>query len=147
VARLTKNCVSPTNAWWRAQMVTESVGPFRVTGFRPAVALLRAALADVKAQKPLLYSSLGSVGMLCCRHVRGVPGLASNHSFGMAIDFTIGGKLDRRGDDLVQAGLLDLYSVLKRHGWFWGAGYRTEDAHHFEAGRVVVQRWISEGVL
>lgn len=139
--------VSDATLAWRKRFITSNVGPFRVTGHKCAVALLQATLSVVKTEKPKLYAALGSAGMLCMRHVRGVPGLPSNHCFGLAIDFLIEDKLDRRGDDKVFAGLIELYSIFKRFGWYWGAEFRTEDAMHFEVGSAVVRKWIKDGVF
>jgi hypothetical protein len=146
-AKLTDQCLSVTSIWWGHRMVTKNVGPFKVTGFDLAVELLTSSLATVKAKNPELYAALGSAGMLCCRHVRGVPGLLSNHALGMAIDFTIEGVLDTRGDGKVQRGLLDLYGVMKGFGWFWGAEFRIEDGMHFEVGGEVIRQWINQGRL
>ena len=41
-------------------------------------------------------------------------------------------RLDPRGDDKVQRGLLAIYRYFHKHGWFWGAEFRVEDAMHFE---------------
>jgi hypothetical protein len=146
---LTSECapVEHASAAWRKRFVTADVGPFRATGHKAAVALLTTSLSVVRSEKPKLYSALGSAGMLCMRHVRGVPGLPSNHCFGLAIDFLIEGKLDRRGDGLTYEGLLELYSIMKRFGWFWGAEFGTEDAMHFEVGSRVVRDWIAKGVF
>lgn len=146
-AWLTDKCLPPTDAWWRSRMVSADVGPFRVTGFKPAVEMLRRSLAKVRDRKPVLYGALSSAGMLCVRHVRGVPGLASNHAFGMAIDFKVGGVLDPYGDGTTQRGLIELYSVMKADGWYWGAGFRKEDSMHFEVGEQVVRSWILDGLL
>jgi hypothetical protein len=115
----------------RDRLVTRSVGPFRVTGVDVAVASLAIALKEVEKTHPELYKILGSAGMLCVRKVRGAE-VPSIHSWGCAIDFTIGGVLDPYGDGTVQKGLLDLYSVLKKHGWYWGASFKKEDGMHFE---------------
>ena len=123
---LTDDCQPITSPYWRKAMGTENVGPFRATGHKLALELFRQAFADVKAQNPDLYAVLGSAGMLCCRRVRGSKRTLSNHGLGMALDITIGGKLDSRGDNKVQRGLLELYSILKNHGIFWGAGFATE---------------------
>ena len=85
--------------------------------------------------------------MLCCRRVRGTQKSLSNHGLGLALDITIGGKLDARGDGMVQKGLLDLYSILKLHGLFWGAGFGTEDSMHFEVSAQTVRKWIAEGKM
>lgn len=149
VRELTNECaeVRTLEEWWSERMVTADVGPFRATGHRLAIELLTRSLVQVQAKKPDVYDALGSAGMLCVRHVRGHPGIASNHSFGLAIDFTFDGQLDAPGDDRVQQGLLDLYSILKRFGWFWGAEFGREDAMHFEVGSRVVRDWIKRGVF
>ncbi|HRJ97072.1 MAG TPA: M15 family metallopeptidase [Fimbriimonadaceae bacterium] len=136
-----------TNAKWRTRMVTQDVGPFRVTGHVLAVKLLRTSLTDVKARKPELHAALGTAGMLAVRavNIRGhyIDGRPSNHAFGLAVDFTIAGKLDVQGDGKVMAGLLDLYSVMKDHGWFWGAEFGVEDAMHFEVSWEIVRGWLA----
>jgi hypothetical protein len=135
------NCQPMTNATLRRHVVTESVGPFRVTGLGPAVASLRTALAQVQRDQPTVYAALGTAGMLCCRYVRGSTTAISNHSWGTAIDFTLNGVLDRRGDNQVQVGLTLIASIMNQHGWYWGAAFRTEDAMHFEASRSLISQW------
>jgi len=140
-------CRPPTSEFWAGRMVAADVGPFRVSGHRAAVDLLRKSLAEVQKVNPVLYRELGSMGMLCVRWVRGHDGLLSNHSLGMAIDFTVSGVLDPYGDGLCQKGLIDLYRVMKLFGWYWGAGFRAEDAMHFEVSAKVVRDWIKRGVF
>lgn len=144
-SKKTNDCTAPTNAKLKKALVTESVGPFRVTGHRAAVASLRAVLADVKVASPELYALLGSAGMLCTRLVRGSSSTWSNHSWGFAVDLTIGGVLDNRGDNQVQQGLLDLYRHFRKHGWYWGAEFPTEDAMHFEVALETFNQWVKEG--
>lgn len=145
--RVTSNCQGASSKPWADRMVTEDVGPFKVTGHRMYVKTLRAAFADLKASHPDLYAQVGSAGCLCVRWVRGTNGSLSNHSYGLAIDLTIAGSLDIRGDDKIQTGLLTIYNVFKKHGIFWGVEFRTEDAMHFEASRELVLKWIQEGVF
>lgn len=146
-SELTDECQATTSLFWRDRMVTESVGPFRVRGHHKAVAVFRDAFAALRAQAPELYARVGSMGMLCVRHVRGRPGVLSNHGLGMALDVTIDGQLDVRGDDLVQRGLLTIHDVFTTFGIYWGAGFRTEDAMHFEIGADVVKQWIQDGSI
>jgi len=127
-----------TNAKLAAMMSTESVGPFRVTGLRPAVASLREVMLDVQRSIPDLYSSLSSAGMKVVRNVRGSSTSISNHSWGTAIDLKINGKLDVRGDNKVYHGLVLLAPFFNARGWYWGAGFRTEDAMHFECGAALI---------
>lgn len=136
-----------TSQFWRVRMRTEDVGPFKATGYVWALELLRRGLADLKKANAELYGLLGSAGMLCVRHVRGRPGVPSNHCFGMAIDLTIAGRLDPYDDDRVQAGLIEVYSHLKRHGFYWGLEFRREDAMHFEVSGNKVREWIRTGIL
>lgn len=135
------DCQPMTNASLHRHVVTESVGRFRVTGLRPAVASLRTALAQVQIEQPAVYMALGTAGMLCCRYVRGSTSSISNHSWGTAIDFTLNGVLDRRGDNQVQVGLTLIAPIMNRYGWYWGAAFRTEDAMHFEASRNLISQW------
>jgi hypothetical protein len=135
------DCQPMTNAALRRHVVTESVGPFRVTGLRPAVNSLQAALNQVQREQPAVHAILGTAGMLCCRYVRGSQSSISNHSWGTAIDFTLNRVLDRRGDNQVQLGLTLIAPIMNQHGWYWGAAFRTEDAMHFEASRSLISQW------
>src|SRR2546423_5742465 len=58
-------CRPATNDPIRALLVTEDVGPFRVTGIKPAVDSLRGVLAQVKNGHPEVHGVLGTAGMLC----------------------------------------------------------------------------------
>lgn len=103
---LSSSCTAVTNNKLKPLIQLVDVGPFRVTGAKPAVDRLKAALARVQAEKPALYATLGTAGMLCCRAVRGSTTSFSNHAWGFAIDFTINGKLDPRKDGKAQVCLL-----------------------------------------
>lgn len=147
VTKYSDSCRPPTHPHWRHVMVTESIGPFNVTGHREAIKLFRDAFREVKETKPELYAALGTAGMLCCRRVRGSINTPSNHALGLAVDITINGKLDNRGDGKTFRGLLELYSVLKKYGIYWGTGFPTEDAMHFEVSKEVCMNWIDKGVM
>ncbi len=135
------DCQPMTNTVLRRHVVTQSVGLFRVSGLRPAVDSLVAAVVQIQREQPAIYAILGTAGMLCCRYVRGSETAISNHSWGTAIDFTLNDILDRRGDDQVQMGLTLIAPIMNQHGWYWGAAFRTEDAMHFEASRSLVTQW------
>lgn len=145
--KFTKDCMPVTNPAMKAKMVTEDVGPFRVTGHKQAVASLRKVFAEVKLKRPDLYDAVGSAGMLCVRLVRGSKSTPSNHSWGTAIDLTFTGKLDLRGDGYVQQGLLAIYPFFHKHGWYWGAEFNTEDGMHFECSEELIRKWAKEGLL
>lgn len=127
------DCQAVTNPTLKPRIVTRSVGPFRVTGLDKAVESLTQVMADIQTARPDIHAALGTAGMLCARFVRGSHVSISNHSWGTAIDLTLDGNLDRRGDGLCQQGLATIAPIFNRHGWFWGAGFSTEDAMHFEA--------------
>lgn len=142
-----EECQEPTNPRLVSLIVREDVGPFRARGLRPAVAALRRILDDVKADEPDLHRRLGNAGMLCCRFVRDSTSAISNHSWGTAIDLTLDGVLDRRGDNRAQKGLLRIREHFNRHKFFWGAAFRTEDAMHFEASDDLIREWQAQGAL
>ncbi|HEY8136241.1 MAG TPA: peptidoglycan-binding protein [Methylocystis sp.] len=136
------NCQPVTNRALAALMVTRNVGPFMVSGYKPAVESLVVVLADIKAEQPEIYALLGTAGMSCARLVRGSASAISNHSWGTAIDLKIGGQLDARGNGRVQYGLTLIAPIFNRHGWYWGAGFGVEDGMHFECGRALISSFI-----
>lgn len=144
---LPTDCGQPTSPRLKAALITASIGPFRVTGLRPAVESLTRVFAQVKAEKPELYDVIGTAGMLCVRCIRGYPGVPSNHAFGAAIDLKINGELVPLGGNYVQAGILELYPYLHAEGWYWGAGWARPDAMHFEASDQLMRRWDAQGLL
>lgn len=140
-------CQPVTNPVLKKLIVLEDVGPFKVTGLKPAVEDMKLVFSRVAAVRPDLYASLGTAGMLCCRLVRGSATAISNHSWGTAIDLKINSELDRRGDGLVLQGLIDLAPFFNEQGWFWGAGFRTEDGMHFEMGEERIRELHKAGVF
>jgi hypothetical protein len=140
------SCGTPSAGLQRL-MKTASVGPFRVTGLAPAVDALTRVFAAVKSAKPDLYALLGTAGMLCVRHVRGSTTNFSNHSWGTAIDMTIGGQLTPRGSTTVQQGLVDLAPFMQAEQFFWGAAFPTPDGMHFEASNELIAEWKSNHTI
>ena len=92
-------------------------------------------MIDIETEQRSVHDALSTAGMLCCRRVRGSKTAISNHSWGTAVDLKIEGKLDARGNDLVQRGLIMIAPIFNRHGWYWGAGFPTEAGMHFEVSR------------
>lgn len=135
------DCQPVTNTRLKRNMTSGSVGPFTVTGLSPAIASLREVMQDIAKQQSEVYRALGTAGMLCARYVRGSTTSISNHSWGTAVDLKLNGVLDARGDNKVQYGLTLIAPIFNRHGWYWGAGFPTEDAMHFEASRSLVEGW------
>ena len=136
-------CRPPTSESFKNYIKTGSVGPFSVTGFHLAVDSLAAIMSEVKQREPVVYHHLGTAGMLCCRYMRNAGQKLSSHSWGTAIDLTLCGRLDTRGNRKVFAGLALIAPIFNRHGWYWGAKFRTEDAMHFEVGKAKLLSWQS----
>lgn len=144
---LTTDCAAVTNARLKSLIVTANVGPFRVTGIKPAIESLKQIFAKLKAEKPQVYAEVKTAGMLCCRAIRGSKTSFSNHSWGTAIDLYFGDYVDTLGDDKTQRGLLELYPYFRAAGWFWGAEFSREDSMHFEVSDETMRRWKREGKL
>lgn len=148
------NCSPVTNARVRRLIVTRDMGHFEVTGLRPAVEALQRVFQKVASELPALFPLVGSAGMLCCRAIRlpsGAPGNTfSNHSWGTAVDLSISGVLDPRGNKKAQRGLLAMHPFFKAEKFFWGAGFSPaafEDSMHFEASEELVRAWNASGQL
>ena len=146
-ATYTSKCQNPTNPRISSLIVVETVGRLKVRGLSPAVASLRAVIDEIRTSIPDVYETLGHMGMLCARLVRGSATAISNHAWGTAIDLTLDGKLDIRGDGLVQEGLTRIAPIFNKHQWFWGAGFGTEDAMHFECSDGLIRQWAQDGVF
>jgi putative peptidoglycan binding protein/D-alanyl-D-alanine carboxypeptidase-like protein len=141
------DCQPVTNPGLRGLIVTADVGPFRVAGLEPAVRSLAKVLAEIREKEREVHDSLGSSGMLCARLVRGSQTSISNHSWGTAIDLNLNGDLDHRGDRKVQVGLARIAPIFNSHGWYWGAGFPTEDAMHFELSDEKIRELHASGIF
>jgi hypothetical protein len=75
----TTDCSAIANTALAQLTVTASVGPFNVTGLKPAVDAVARVFAAVQSAKPDLYALLGTEGMSCVRLVRGSTTNFSNH--------------------------------------------------------------------
>ena len=153
---LTTDCSEMTNPELLPLMVTQDVGLETVTGLKPAVEAVQRILAAVQRDKPDLYaqlqdqeSQLDSSAMLCVRAVAGLhPRDFSTHSWGIAIDIAIDGKLNPVGSHQVQLGLLELYPYFHAEGFYWGAGFLPNaDPMHFEVSREQLARWKAQGLI
>ncbi len=146
------NC-APTNVTITSAKVTENVGPFRVTGLKPAVSALRRAFDKVKTEKPDLYGKLHTAGMLCACPIKrtdGSPGSAyGSRSWGTAIDIYVGSNVDPRGDGKTQIGLAQLAPYLNAEGFYWGGGFAGagETSMRFEASQELIDKWVRSGDL
>ncbi len=143
------DCQPPTNITLKKLIVTRDVGPFRVTVIKPFADALERMFARVKERESDLYEAVGTAGGLCCRLIRGSASTWSNHSWGAAVDLTMNGELDDRGDGKTQLGLLKLYPYIHAEKLWWGAEYRGsfEDAMHIEASQQLLRQWRAEGKI
>jgi hypothetical protein len=138
----TQQCQSVTHDILRARIVTRDVGPFRVSGFDAAVDALGEVMEAIRHDQFDVYSELGTAGMLCARNIRGSTTSISRHSWGVAVDLTIGGKLDRYGDGKIQSGLARIIPIFNRLGWYSGAAFGREDSMHFEGSDGLLRTWL-----
>jgi len=130
-----------------------NVGPFQVTGISAAVESLRDVLTQVKNAHPEVHEVLSTAGMFCARLIRGSQNI-SNHSWGTAVDISVGGILDgvqtrsAKSDGRTLAGLVAMAPFFNQAGWYWGVGFSTfEDGMHFEVADETIRRWHAEGKL
>lgn len=139
------SCQPVTNRLLKPLIVVDNVGPFRVQGLRPAIESLKDVMAAIREQEPDIFQVIGTAGMLCARLVTDSEVSISNHSWGTAIDITIDGVLDVRGNRKAQKGLRLIAPIFNAHGWFWGAAFPTEDSMHFEVSDETIRQWQREG--
>ncbi|MEL6476996.1 MAG: M15 family metallopeptidase [Pseudomonadota bacterium] len=144
---LTQDCAPPTSPRLVAALTTRDVGPFRARLIRPAVDSLERIFAKLKADEPGLYATLRTYGGLCARLIRGSSERISRHAFGVALDVSVGGTLDRMGDGTTQFGLILLAEHFQAEGWVWGAAFRREDSMHFEVSADLFEKWLAEGAI
>lgn len=144
---LSDNCEEMTNPTLKAALVTGDVGPIRVQMLQPAVESLTRVFEAVQSADPDLYSVITTAGSLCVRQIRGTIGRTSTHSFGLAVDLNIDGRLDNLADGKTQLGLTILADFFREEGWVWGAGYGREDSMHFEVSRQQLEAWRAEGKI
>ena len=136
-----------TNQRLKDKLVLEQVGPIRVRMLTPAVESLKVVFANIQKADPDLYERINTAGSLCVRRIRGTQNSLSTHSYGLAVDLNIDGRLDTLGDGKTQLGLTILADFFKDEGWVWGAGFGREDSMHFEISRRQLDLWLAEGLL
>lgn len=144
---LSDNCESMTNPRLKEKLKTTQVGPIRVTMLQPALDSLARVFENVRITDPDLYARINTAGALCVRRIRGTTNRVSTHSFGLAVDLNIDGKLDTLGDGRTQLGLTILADFFRTEGWVWGASWGREDSMHFEISRSQLDTWLAEGKL
>lgn len=144
---LNDTCQPMTNPELKAKLVTEQVGPIRVSMLKPAIESLKIVFENIRQADPDLYNRINTAGALCVRRIRGTLNSLSTHSYGLAVDLNIDGQLDNFTDGKTQLGLTIMADFFYAEGWVWGAGFRREDSMHFEISRRQLDNWIAEGRL
>lgn len=144
---LTDECEAMTNPKLAGMLQRRQVGPVPVQMLEPAAQSLERVFQKVQETDPDLYARINTAGSLCVRRIRGTQSATSTHSFGLAIDLNIDGKLDTLGDDRTQLGLTILADFFRAEGWVWGAGFSREDSMHFEVSRQMLEQWRAEGKI
>lgn len=144
---LSDTCESVENQKLANLLVLEEVGPIRVHMLAPAVVSLRRVFENVRLTDQDLYDRINTAGSLCVRRIRGTQDRTSTHSFGLAVDLNIDGRLDTLGDNRTQLGLTILADFFRTEGWVWGAGFSREDSMHFEISQKQLDQWIAEAAL
>ena len=122
---------APESQEFKALLETADMGPFTVTGLKPAVGALRAIVTDISLERSDLYSRIGCAEMLACRKVRGSNSVISNHSWGIAIDLTLDGQTHIDGREDLMPDLRALARIFNRHGFFLGVGFRARGRDAF----------------
>lgn len=149
--QMSRDCTDPTGDKVKRLVVKQQITPhFKARGISPAIASLQMVMDDVKQHEPELYELIGTEGMLCCRAVRGSSTHFSNHSWGCAIDLTIGGILAPQNATKIPYGLIALYFYFHKRGWFWAQGYAPPsktDPMHFEIAEQTMRRWAIEKLI
>lgn len=124
----------PASAAMKPRLVTADVGPFKVTGLSFAVESLKQIFDEVKQTNPAVFAEVKTEGMLCVRHRNHNPSKFSNHSWGTAIDLFFGSGVVDQGVHLTHRGMLALFPIFNKRGWYWGAEFSGDsvDSMHFE---------------
>jgi hypothetical protein len=144
---LNDNCQAMTNPRLKDKLVTEAVGPIRVSMLKPAADSLARVFENIRKTDQDLYDRINTAGSLCVRRIRGSANSVSTHSFGLAVDLNIDGRLDTLGDGKTQLGLTILADFFNTEGWVWGAAFSREDSMHFEVSKKQLDEWIAQGLL
>jgi len=144
---LNDKCQPMTNPDLKAKLVTQQVGPIRVSMLQPAIASLQVVFENIRLTDADLYARINTAGALCVRRIRGTQNSLSTHSYGLAVDLNIDGQLDNFTDGKTQLGLTIIADFFNDEGWVWGAGFRREDSMHFEISRRQLDQWLAGGQL
>lgn len=123
----------------KRNLVTERMSPlFRLHGLEPAIADLKAVLAQAFAAEPDLESVLSTEGMLSVR--------MRKPTWGTAVDFKIVGfQAPANTRQIVPRFIAILIPLFNAAGWYSGVGFR--DSMHFEVSEERIRKWSNEHVF
>lgn len=116
-------------------------------GLRPAIESLHEIVADISRRAPQVYDIMGTAGVGNCRFVRGSTSAISNHSWGSAIDITLGGRVDPYNNDKITRGMIEIIPIFNEHKWYSGCYFRREDSMHLEVSKDLLEMWAVGGKL
>ncbi len=140
-------CTEPTNPRLQDLIVIESIGNMRLRGLRPAVAAVKRVLQKVQQVHPDLFAQLRSQGMFCCRRLRGSSAF-SPHSWGTALDLSVGDTLPPIGGDKAQYGITLMAPLFEAEGFAWGADEnKRPNTFHFSVSETKLREWHDAGML
>jgi D-alanyl-D-alanine carboxypeptidase len=143
----TTDC-SPTSAELRKRISSGvDVGPFKVTGLKIAVDLLKKVFDEAQEMIPNVVAAVKNDGMLCVRLKRHSNTSFSNHSWGTAIDLFFGDAAVPMGENKTARGCQQLAPFFNKHGWYWGAGFSgsSVDSMHFELAEETIKAALGGG--
>lgn len=148
--KLSEECTSPTNELLVRQIARVNVGPFTTMMLRAAAESLKAVIAEIEKNDADLSDQMASFGGICVRLLRGSSTAISNHSFGTAID--IGSSIRGLAPFGATSGRAYEYAqkiapYFEKAGWFWGGRFPTPDPGHFELGKELFDKLVSEGKI
>jgi hypothetical protein len=135
----------------KRNLVTARMSPlFRLQGLEPAIADLKAVLAQAFAEETDLESVLSTEGMLSVRMRKPTDGSVSkkisNHAWGTAVDFKIVGfEAPANTGHTVPRFIAILIPLLNAAGWYSGVSFR--DTMHFEVSEERIRKWSNEHVF
>lgn len=147
VGHFTSQPQEPTDPEFCQRIGTAEIGPIAVTGLTLAFHPLRNIMAEISAEQPEIYRRLGCSEMLSCRFVKGSSTIISNHSWGIALDLTVDGKMATDGQDDVMEVLSQIGPIFNRNGFYWGISFGLADALHFEASDQLLRSWAGAGLI
>lgn len=146
---LTEDCSLPTGDIVKKHQVTRYITPtLHLTGFDLFLDIVEEVIKELTVDHPNLVPLISSAGCECCREVRGYDGHWSNHSWGTACDFKIGGVLAPLNAMMIPYGIVILAQYFAKHDVLNGGGYNGRtDPMHEEASDGLIISWSARKLI